>query len=281
MSTLGEKIKKIRKQRGMTQASIADGKITRNMLSCIENGTANPSLDTLKYIAEKLSVPTEFLVSDDDNLGFYQKKELIGKIYRAFDAKNYAACLSLIKTIDEADDELNFLLANSYLELGKHSVINGSLIKALEYLESSEKYTKLTRIGTQHLEAQISMYISIARNIQSPLLEFDALKYTVALADSVDYEFFKYLTIDAAYAFETPTYSLHMEAKTLIKERNYLEAIKRLLNAVELSKNEDYNAFVVFSLYTDLEYCYKQLYNYEKAYLYSSKRMTLLESFKS
>jgi tetratricopeptide (TPR) repeat protein len=72
-----------------------------------------------------------------------------------------------------------------------------------------------------------------------------------------------------------------MEAKVLIKERNYLEATKRLLNAVELSKNESYNAFVVFSLYSDLEYCYKQLYNYEKAYLYSSKRMTLLESFKN
>ena len=281
MSKLGEKIKKIRKLRGLTQASIADGKITRNMLSCIENGTANPSLDTLYYIADKLSVPAEFLVSNDDTLAFYEKKELTDKIYRAYNAKNYTACISLIKTLSDTDDELNYLLSHSYLELGKQSVAHGSLIKALGYLELADEHTHKTRIQTHHLEAQIAMYVSIARNIQSPLLEFDAMKYVTSLADSVEYEFFKYLTIDSSYAFETPTFSLHMEAKALIKERNYLEATKRLLNAVELSKNEAYNAFVVFSLYTDLEYCYKQLYNYEKAYLYSSKRMTLLESFKS
>ena len=131
MNTLGEKIKRIRKLRGMTQASIAGEKITRNMLSCIENGTANPSLDTLKYIADKLSVPTEFLISEDDNLNFYQKKSLISKIYRAYDAKNYSACIELIGTITEADDELNFLLADSYLELGKQSIFRGSLLKAL------------------------------------------------------------------------------------------------------------------------------------------------------
>jgi len=281
MSKLGEKIKKIRKLRGLTQASIADGKITRNMLSCIENGTANPSLDTLYYIADKLSVPAEFLVSNDDTPAFYEKKELTDKIYRAYNAKNYTACITLIKTLSDTDDELNYLLSHSYLELGKQSVAHGSLIKALGYLELADEHTHKTRIQTHHLEAQIAMYVSIARNIQSPLLEFDAMKYVTSLADSVEYEFFKYLTIDSSYAFETPTFSLHMEAKALIKERNYLEATKRLLNAVELSKNEAYNAFVVFSLYTDLEYCYKQLYNYEKAYLYSSKRMTLLESFKS
>lgn len=281
MNILGEKIKKTRLMRGMTQSSIADGKITRNMLSCIENGTAKPSLDTLQYIAERLSVPVEFLISDDDNLAFYQKKQLINKIYRAYDAKNYSACIALIENISETDDELNFLLADSYSELGKQNTARGSLLKAIECLERAEEYVYKTRIKTSHLEARIAMYISIAKNIQSPLLEFDALKYTAALSDSVDFEFFKYLTIDASYAYETPTYSLHMEAKTLIKERNYTEATKRLLNAVELSKNESYDAFVVFSLYTDLEYCYKQLYNYEKAYLYSSKRMTLLESFKT
>jgi hypothetical protein len=72
-----------------------------------------------------------------------------------------------------------------------------------------------------------------------------------------------------------------MESKRLMKDRNYAEAVKRLLNAAELSKKDDYNSFVVFSLYSDLEYCYKQLYDYEKAYMYSSKRITLLESFKT
>ena len=101
------------------------------------------------------------------------------------------------------------------------------------------------------------------------------------VSGSVDFEFYKYLTQDFSYSFENPVFSLHLESKKLMHERNYTEAIKRLLNASELSKKEDFNAFVIFGIYTDLEYCYKQLYDYEKAYLYSTKRMTLLESFKN
>ena len=71
------------------------------------------------------------------------------------------------------------------------------------------------------------------------------------------------------------------KAKKLIKERNYQEAIPLLLNAIDLTKNESYNAFIIFGIYTDIEHCYKQLYDYEKAYLYSTKRMTLLENFKA
>ena len=278
---LGKKIKAMRKKRGITQAMLADGMVTRNMLSRIENGVAFPSLETLNYIAAGLKVPAEYLLSDDESFFFYEKKEAIEKIYRAFEAKNYQACINIITSLSEIDNELAYILASSYLELGKHAVAYGSLITAQQYLSSSLSYCEKTKINTEGIEAQIYMHISIAKNIQSPLLEFDLRKYTGALADSVDFEFFKYLTLDFSYSFENPIFSLHMEAKKLIREMNYQEAIKRLLNATELSKNENYNAFVIFGIYTDLEYCYKQLYKFESAYSYSTKRMTLIEEFKS
>ena len=281
MTALGEKIKKIRKKRKLTQAQLAGDKVTRNMLSRIENGAANPSLDTLEYIAEGLGISVSYLLSETDDLLFYEKKELISQIYRAYEAKNYSACIKLISSLSGRDNELNYILSISYLELAKSMVRQGSLVSALRNLELSDEHCKMTVIDTQHIEAQIPMYSSIAKNIQSPLLEFDAQKYTNSLVGSVDLEFFKYLTLDFDYAFETPIYALHMEAKKLMKERNYPDASKLLINASELSKKESYNAFVIFSIYTDLEYCYKQLYNYEKAYLYSTKRMTLLEGFKS
>ena len=280
-TTLGKKIKNIRKIRKLTQTELTGTKVTRNMLSRIENGAANPSLDTLEYLADGLGVSVSYLLSEDDDLLFYEKKEKITQIYKAYDAKNYAACISLINSMSGMDDELNYILSVSYLEYGKTMVKRGSLTTAIKYLELSAKHCSLTVIDTQHLEAQIPIYTSIAKNIQSPLLEFDAQKYTNSLVNSVDYEFFKYLTLDFSYAYETSIYALHMEAKNQMKDRNYLEATKILLGAAELSKKEDFNAFVIFSIYTDLEYCYKQLYNYEKAYLYSSKRMTLLEGFKS
>lgn len=280
---LGEKIKRLRTARGLTQAELAGASITRNMLSNIENGKALPSLDTLDYIANNLSVSSSYLISDDNDYVFFEKKALISRIYRAYSAKNYPACINLIKSIDEngIDNELSYLLASSYLFLGKRHINHGSLVKAMEALENSEKYSNKTVIETEHLKAQIQMYKSIAKNVQSPLLEFDARKYSESLIESVDFEFYKYLTQDFAYSFENAVYSLHLEAKKLMQERNYHEAIKRLLNASEFSKKEDFNSFVIFCIYTDLEYCYKQLYNFEKAYLYSTKRITLLESFKS
>ena len=61
---IGEKIRKFRKMRGMTQAELAGESITRNMLSLIENGGASPSLQTIEYLADRLGIsPASFFIS--------------------------------------------------------------------------------------------------------------------------------------------------------------------------------------------------------------------------
>ena len=77
---IGNKIKHLRTELGLTQQQLSGDKITRNMLSCIESGKALPSLETLLYIAERLSVPPSYLLSDDNNLFFYQKNKFIKQI---------------------------------------------------------------------------------------------------------------------------------------------------------------------------------------------------------
>ena len=72
--TLGQKIKARRKRLGLTQSELCKNKFTRNMLSAIERDKATPSLDSLKYIAEELSLPISYLVSDDDDMFFYEKR---------------------------------------------------------------------------------------------------------------------------------------------------------------------------------------------------------------
>ena len=278
---LGEKIKMLRRQKHITQAELVGEKITRNMLSSIESGNANPSLDTLKYIADRLSISVAYLLSDEDDLLFFEKKDRLSRIYRAYDAKRYKAVIELITSLPGLDDELYLLLASAHLEYAKELVTSGALVSAAKNLEAAELYAEKTRLNTEYIKAEIPMYTAICKNIQSPLLEFDAQKYIGHVAKSVEYEFFKYLTHDFSYPFENPMFALHMEAKTLINERNYVLAVKRLLTAAELIKKESYNAYVVFSIYADLEYCYKQLYDYENAYLYSTKRMTLLDNFKN
>ena len=54
--TLGEKLRRTRQERGLTQKQLAGERITRNMLSQIENDLAQPSMRTLEYLADALGV---------------------------------------------------------------------------------------------------------------------------------------------------------------------------------------------------------------------------------
>lgn len=53
---LGERIRKLRKQKKMTLEALAGTELTKGMLSLIENNKANPSMESLSYIAEQLEV---------------------------------------------------------------------------------------------------------------------------------------------------------------------------------------------------------------------------------
>ena len=66
-----------------------------------------------------------------------------------------------------------------------------------------------------------------------------------------------------------------------MKERNYRDALKLLESIADANIEKSYNAFSVFNVYSDIENCYKQLYDFENAYRYASKKLSLLEGFKS
>ena len=54
---LGEKIRQARLEAGLSQRQLCGETITRNMLSQIENGSANPSMATLRFLAESAHHP--------------------------------------------------------------------------------------------------------------------------------------------------------------------------------------------------------------------------------
>ena len=278
---LGEKIKKLRKDKKLTQKDIAGEKMTRNMISQIENGIASPSLSALKFIADKLEVPPAYLISDDDLLFVYEKNEAMENIYSLLQNKNYQSCIYNIKKLSKTDNELAYILTVCYFELGKKHIMNGSLLTALKNFQLSEENAKKTVFDTSNILALIPMYSAVAKNIQSPLLELNSDDFKKSLNIFLDYEFFKYLTLDFNFNYTNNSYKSHCVAKTLIKERRYKEAIDILLSIADKTKGDEYNAYLIFGVYTDLEYCYKSVLDFEKAYIYSNKRLTLIEAFKS
>ena len=276
---IGIKIRNARKNKKLTQAQLSRGIVTRNMLCAIESGTANPSLDTLVKIAERLEIPPSYFLSESDDVYFYKKSQEIDKILSALRAKNYKAVIERAEALGGIDDEIAYLLAYSYFKLAENSAKTGSFESAALQLNKFAEYKEKTSYDLS-VEASVStVYSALAKNIHAPLLEFEAAAYEKALG-SIRYEYYKYLLHDFDYPYTTEAYAKHLKAKQLIRERKYADAITLLTQIVD-NKSLEYDAYLIFGVYTDIENCYKQLYDFENAYRYSSKRLSLLEGFKS
>jgi len=126
---LGKRIKEARLARKMTQADVVGDFITRNMLSQIESGTANPSVKTLTYLAKVLQLPVNYLLPDeletfDDSENAADKElEALIKMKSAFKRGDHSEAVELALPLSESGsivyDEACAVLAMSYLELAK------------------------------------------------------------------------------------------------------------------------------------------------------------------
>jgi len=277
--TLGEKIKKARLDKKMTQSELCENRITRNMLSSIECNKAMPSLDTLTFLADALSLPLSYLLSEEDDLFAYKKRSKMDEIKSEYANKNYKKCIEIINTLDGADDGISYILSYCYFEVGRQFVLNGALRSGFKNLQLAKSCCETTIYDTSKIEALLLIYTALASNIQSPLLEFETKEFEKAL-DAFDFEFYKYIMQDYSYPYKNPIFDAHTKAKGLLKSRRYSEAIS-LLKQIESEKTpETYNSHVMFSVYNDLEHCYKQIADFENAYRYASKKISLMEAFK-
>ena len=62
--TLGEKLKEARLAAGLSQRQLCGDRMTRNMLSQLENGSARPSMATLEYLAQQLGKPISWFLEE-------------------------------------------------------------------------------------------------------------------------------------------------------------------------------------------------------------------------
>ncbi|MBI2874372.1 MAG: helix-turn-helix transcriptional regulator, partial [Firmicutes bacterium] len=67
MSTLGERIKQVRKELAMTQEQLAGTDFTKGFISQVELNRINPSLKSLQLLAARLDRPVNFFLDDRDS----------------------------------------------------------------------------------------------------------------------------------------------------------------------------------------------------------------------
>lgn len=278
---IGEKIKSRRLELALTQNDLASDKITRNMISLIENGKAIPSLDTALYLCKALDIPLSYLFSKSETLNAFQKEDKISYIRELYAKENYSHCIRIIEKLSVDDDELNYLLALCHFKLGRELIRKGELLSAEKNLREAMQFSKITVYDTTEIEACSLLYLSISQNIEAPLLEFEASKYDEIHNKAFDYEFYKYTTMDMDYEYTDPLLKIHMAGKKLLKRYSFTDAIKKLLEVEEYKNTDKYNAFVFFGVYSDLEKAYRQLGDFENAYRYSTKRISMIKNFNS
>ncbi len=102
---LGERTKKIRKQKGFTREIFAEKLcVSTRFLATVESGEAGVSISTLKNIALLLDTSTDYLLGIHDEIGeeFY-KQSAINKIYNM--DKKYL--VSVDRILDSIEDIIN------------------------------------------------------------------------------------------------------------------------------------------------------------------------------
>jgi len=279
---IGKKIKDIRRQKRITQAELAKDVITRNMLSQIENGKATPSIPTLVHIANVLEIPVEYLISENENLFDFTKKAFVEKLKKAYAAKKYSDCIYIWESSqNQADDEISLIMAHSYLEYASILLSNGNLESAAAMLGKSLDFADNTIYDTHDIKAKITIFTAIARNVQSPKLEFDEDEYISESNDSVYSDLYNYLIENKDHKYANTIMERHLKAKELMRAFHYTEATEILAEIEADRARYPVDSYILFSIYNDLEYCAKELSNFEDAYKYSSKRIALLSAFKS
>lgn len=280
---IGKKIRALRVKEKMTQADLAGEEITRNMLSRIETGAVLPSLPTLLYLAERLKTPAGYFLQEESDLFFYKKERCMPLLKGQFRRGNYTEVLRVWRRdLGQTDDEIAFLLAVSCVNCAYTALYEGALSTASSHLSDALTFAAQTAYPIDAIMAKAELIRTVVTNVQSPRFELDEKKYLAAADTAVFADLYHYLTEKSEnYTFHNPLYEAHLNARKRMKEGRYQDAITQLEALENQKAAAGMSAFLLFRIYSDLEHCQKELRDFESAYRYSGKRISLLSAFRS
>lgn len=293
---IGEKIKRLRTAKLMTQAELAGTEITRNMLSRIENGAAQPSLGTVTYLAARLNVSPGFLLAGEEDEQLYFKAQEINSIKRVYSDKNFRLCLEMCQNSEWSDDELMLIMAESSLRVGVDAFCKGNLRSATEYFDQAIEYCNKTVYNTDAVAAEANVYFEYMENISPTLVssaseedarsliitgdEFCVYSGIFCEATQNGFSSVSYFDDRLGMVSEDSAYALHIKAMLMMENGEYAQAYEILR---KLLFNDKYNIPqpMLYFIFCDMELCCKETGDFKGAYEYSGSKMSLLQKLLS
>lgn len=258
--TLGKRIKQARLAAGLSQSALCGDKITRNMLSLIENDAAIPSVDTLRYLAARLGKPMGFLL---DGEAASPNGRLLAQARNAPPEE----ALVLLKEYEAPDSvhdsEYNLLLLLSCLACAEKALSAKKTGYCRELLAQAEQAAKHTPYDTADLKRRrllLTFFLdqSKAQDLEAQLPPEEETYLLHAAAALQRKDFSRCRAYLAAYESEKAVF---LRAESYFMEKDYVSAAREY---EKLPGNSD--------IYRRLEQCYQGLDDYKQAYFYACKQ---------
>ena len=290
---IGEKIKKLRTAKLMTQNELVGGEITRNMLSRIENGAAQPSMATIKYIAQRLNVSAGFLLAEEEDEILYFKSAEINDIKKAYVNKDYSLCREMCLNSEWKDDELTFILCDSCVQSGIKAFSHGALRQAVELFDEGLENCANTIYNTDSIKALAQAYFDymcmISPTLDSSFGYIDDTKRLPFLKDDFSiyssmflhgeangYMIIPMLKEKLELLDEKSSFFAHITAKLKMEEKDYKSG-HEILERILLKDNYEIPEPMLYFIFGDLEICCKEIGDFKGAYDYSKYKIDLMQ----
>lgn len=283
--SVGRKIKALRKRRGMTQGELAENIVSRGMLSRIENDTAEPSMNTLRLLSERLEVSPGFLLDTGDDLLPAERERFAKIIFDEFNSQNYSTCLELFSHTDfksapgfvgiytycaffVAIDEFhkgNFSASQAFLDAAEEalsksglpiqSVSNANILLLRAIMDNiSNVENVFSLVSTPDFSFQPSLFLFLVRLLQDGRHD-DCRRFT------------EFCSLDDHYLE-------FISAQMLIKDYKFIDALFIMKSLVS---KENVPFFLKLICYRSIENCCKLCEDYKGAYENHLNYSSLLE----
>ena len=277
---LGKKIKDLRLQKNMTQAELAGDTITRNMLSQIENGSAQPSVTTIMELAEKLDTPTEYFFSQTIDLPTLRKLDAIGKIRKLYGAGDYGKVISRLESLDGWDDETEYLFVKASYGKGMLLYREGFLSSAADCLEKALAHARNTIYADECFLSVVFKYLRVIARVLGREIDAYTAEGEIWMADIAYIEAIFGEHSNFSYGDTHPFHAKHLAVrKEMLREgtaqnrETMISVLKQILRQTE----ESQEAILRYYILSDLELLAKEIGDYKCAYECASERLHLAE----
>lgn len=256
---LGKRLRAARLEIGLSQRELCGEKITRNMLSQIENGAARPSMDTLRYLAGRLEKSVSFFledgVTDSEQLRMEQARAAFG----AGDHERVLEQLADRRSNPASDWEAELLVALACLGAAEQALAQGRLPYAQQLLDRAGA-VNTPYFGAALERQRLVLLAQIRKDVSLPS---DDSALLIRARNALDAQLFDRAAcyLDAAENRDTAQWNL-------LRGRGYLAlgAYAPARDCFLLAEDRFPKDCAAY-----LEDCCRELGDYQGAYLYACK----------